>query len=86
MIYNVNQQAIRGAVTPDRLLGRANAAVHGIVIGGSVLFALLGGALGQAIGLRPTYVIGSILVASCAIPALMPSLRRLKEVPQPASG
>jgi MFS family permease len=86
MIYNINQQAIRGAVTPDRLLGRANAAVHGIVIGGSVLFALLGGALGQAIGLRPTYVIGSLLVASCTIPALMPSLRRLKAVPQPASG
>jgi MFS family permease len=86
MIYNINQQAIRGAVTPDRLLGRANAAVHGIVIGGSVLFALLGGVLGQAIGLRPTYVIGSLLVASCTIPALLPSLRRLKEVPQPASG
>src|ERR1700682_486330 len=86
MVYNVNQQAIRGAVTPDGLLGRANAAVHGLVIGGSVLFALLGGALAQAIGLQTTFLISSVLVACCAIPTLMPSLRRLKEVPQPASG
>jgi MFS family permease len=81
MVYNVNQQAIRGAVTPDRLLGRANAAVHGLVIGGSVLFALLGGALGQAIGLRSTYVIASGVVACAAIPALLPSVRRLKSIP-----
>jgi MFS family permease len=86
MIYNVNQQAIRGSVTPDRLLGRANAAVHALVIGGSMIFALLGGALGQAIGLRPTYVIASVVVACAAIPALMPALRRLNVMPQPASG
>jgi MFS family permease len=86
MIYNVNQQAIRGAITPDGLLGRANAAVHGLVIGGSVVFAILGGALGQAIGLQTTFLISSVLIACSAIPTLMPSLLRLRSVPQAATG
>lgn len=86
MVYNVNQQAIRGSVTPDRLLGRANAAVYGLLFGGNVLFALLGGVLGQAIGLRPTFLIASLLIASAAIPAQLPSLRRLTTIPQAASG
>jgi MFS family permease len=82
MIYNVNQQAIRGAVTPNRLLGRANAAVYVSVVGGRVVFALAGGLLGQAIGLRATFIAASVLGALSAIPALMPSLRTLREVPK----
>jgi MFS family permease len=82
MIYNVNQQAIRGSVTPTRLLGRANSAVYVSVVGGRVLFALIGGALGVTIGLRPTFILGSALGALSAFPAFMPALRTLREVPK----
>jgi MFS family permease len=81
MIYNVNQQAIRGSVTPNRLLGRANGALHVSVMGGRVVFALVGGLLGQTIGLRATFIIASLLAALAAIPALAPALRTLRAVP-----
>lgn len=82
MIYNVNQQAIRGAVTPNRLLGRANSAVYVSVIGGRVLFALIGGALGLTIGLRQTFILASVLSALSALPSFAPAMRRLREVPK----
>jgi predicted MFS family arabinose efflux permease len=47
-----------------------------------VVFALAGGLLGQAIGLRATFIAASVLGALSAIPALMPSLRTLREVPK----
>lgn len=84
MVYNVNQQAIRGSVTPNRLLGRANAAVYVTVIGGRVLFALVGGGLGSWIGIRPTFVMASVMTATSALPSLMPAIRRLHEVPKAA--
>lgn len=82
MIYNVNQQAIRGSLTPNRLLGRANAFVYVTVMGGRVLFAVVGGVLGSTWGLRPTYIAAALLTACSALPPLFPSLRRLREVPQ----
>lgn len=83
MVYNVNQQALRGAVTPDHLLGRANAAVYVTVMGGRLIFALAGGAIGTYFGLRAGFVAASIVTGLCAIPALAPSLLRLRSMPTP---
>lgn len=84
MVYNVNQQALRGAVTPDHLLGRANAAVYVTVIGGRLVFALAGGAIGTYFGLQTGFIAASIVTGLCAVPALAPSLLRLRTMP--ASG
>jgi MFS family permease len=74
MVYNINQQAIRQAITPDRLMGRVQSGVYVLVALAQVIGALLGGALGQVLGLESTFVIG-------ALPTLLSPLRSLREVP-----
>jgi MFS family permease len=82
-VYNINQVSLRQAITPDRLQGRMNASVRFIVWGTIPIGALIGGALGDAIGLRPTLA----LMATCSVLAtlwiLFSPVRRLKEQPVP---
>ena len=52
-IYHVNERTLRQKVTPGHLLGRVNSAMHLVFQGVIPLGARAGGALGQAIGLRP---------------------------------
>ncbi|HEY1626171.1 MAG TPA: MFS transporter [Streptosporangiaceae bacterium] len=54
VLYNVAQLSYRQAITPPALMGRMNAAVRWIVWGTLPLGGLAGGALGTAIGVRPT--------------------------------
>ena len=58
-IYSINQLTLRQTMTPERLQGRMNASMRFIVIGAMPLGALLGGVLGQTIGLWPTLVVGA---------------------------
>jgi len=81
MTYNVNQQAIRGAVIPNHMLGRVSAGLFVLVAVGNVGGALLGGVLGQTIGLFWTLVVATALGATSALPAIFSSLARLREVP-----
>jgi len=52
IIYNVAQVSYRQAICPDRLLGRMNASVRFVVWGAMPPGGLLGGALGEGLGLR----------------------------------
>jgi Na+/melibiose symporter-like transporter len=60
VVYNVNQVSVRQAITPHRLQGRMNAAMRFMVWGTMPIGALAGGAIGTAIGLRPTLIIGGL--------------------------
>jgi MFS family permease len=84
-IYNINQVSLRQAITPDRLQGRMNASMRFIVWGTIPIGALLGGVLGDAIGLYPTLA----LMAACEFLAplwvLFSPVRQLKSQPLPAS-
>ncbi len=62
---NVHVYAIRQAITPDRLLGRTNAVYRLLTYGFIPLGALLGGFLGEAVGLRSALLAGAIGV-SCS--------------------
>lgn len=59
-ICNVQIVSLRQTVTPDRLLGRMNASYRFFIYGVGPLGALLAGALGDWIGLRPTIWIGAV--------------------------
>jgi MFS family permease len=59
VIYNVTQVSFRQRVCPPELLGRMNASVRFIVWGTLPIGALIGGALGEWLGLRPTLWIGA---------------------------
>ncbi len=83
MVYNVNQQAIRQAVTPDRLLGRVQAGIFVLVAAAAVIGSLLGGAIGQAAGLRAAIAVGAAITLTSALPSLLSPIRRLRGVPAP---
>ncbi|HEX6870350.1 MAG TPA: MFS transporter, partial [Micromonosporaceae bacterium] len=64
VIYNVNTVTLRQVVTPDRLLGRMNASYRMVLFGTIPLGALLGGTLGQYLGLRPAMAITLLLLTT----------------------
>lgn len=73
-LYDVNALTLRQVSTPDHLLGRVNATLHVIARGVIPFGALAGGALGDAIGLRPTLLVaaggimlGAVWLARAAI-------------------
>jgi MFS family permease len=63
-IYSVTALSLRQAITPDHLQGRVTATMRFIGWGTLPIGSLIGGALGSAIGLRPTIglaVIGTLV-------------------------
>lgn len=81
MVYNVNQQAIRQAVTPDRLLGRVQSGVFVLVAIAQVGGSLIGGAIGQAAGLKTAIAVGTVVSLTAALPSVFSPLRGLRHVP-----
>lgn len=73
VIYNVNQVSLRQAITPDRLQGKMNATMRFIVWGVYPIGGVVGGLLGEAVGLRMTILIAGIgMLASVSWIALSP--------------
>jgi MFS family permease len=82
MVYNVNQQSIRQAVTPDRLLGRANSGIYVLTALAAAIGSLLGGAVGQSAGLRVAIAVGVFVELVSALPSIFSPLRNLRSVPE----
>ncbi|MEU4673351.1 MFS transporter [Amycolatopsis sp. NPDC023774] len=81
ILYNVAQVSYRQAITPDRLLGRMNASVRFLVWGTMPLGGLLGGALGEGLGLMGalwTAVIGQL---AAALWVVCSPLRHMRDLP-----
>ncbi|WP_067182430.1 MFS transporter [Microtetraspora niveoalba] len=81
VIYNVNTVTLRQVVTPNRLLGRMNASYRMVLFGTIPLGALLGGALGQYLGLRPAMVITVLLLTTPIVWTFFSPVFRLPEMP-----
>jgi MFS family permease len=79
--YDVNAATIRQVVTPDRLQGRAIAAINTIGWGALGLGPVLGGVLGERIGILPTILVGGAACLLGVIPALVPRLLELDDSP-----
>jgi MFS family permease len=84
-VSNVHVVSLRQATTPDTLLGRMNASYRLFTYGAIPLGALLGGFLGETIGLRETLFVGAtgmlFALAWIALSAV-PKLQRLPSTPQ----
>ena len=85
VVYNVAQLSYRQAVTPPRLMGRMNAAVRWIVWGTMPIGAVIGGALGTAIGIRPTLWIGFAGSWAAGFWVYFSPLRRMRDIPPEAA-
>jgi MFS family permease len=78
-VFSINQLSLRQTITPARMLGRMNASVSFVVFGIPTVGALLGGVLGQSIGLPKTLVIASIGELLACLWIFFSPIRRLRE-------
>lgn len=82
-IYNINQLSLRQAITPRRLLGRMNASMRFLVWGTMPVGSLLGGLLGELIGLRATLLVAALGGFLSVLPILFSPVRTLQKQPDP---
>jgi MFS family permease len=78
----VNEVSLRQTIVPDRLLGRASATMRLMTTGIIPVGALVGGFLGEIIGLRATLVVGCagmLLAGPCVYFSPLRSLRSAEE-------
>ncbi len=83
VLYNIVQVSYRQAICPARLQGRMNSAMRFVVWGTVPLGALTGGALGTAVGLRETMVVGAVGAGLSFLWILLSPQRHLREMPEP---
>lgn len=82
-VYNITQVSLRQALTPLRLQGRMNASMRFFVWGTIPLGALIGGGLGELIGIRPTLLVGAVGGLFAFLWVLWSPVRHLREQPLP---
>lgn len=71
---------IRQLVTPERLLGRMNASYRFVSYGAIPLGALLGGVVGQTIGLREGLIVGCVALLTTVVWIVLSPLPRLRDL------
>jgi MFS family permease len=81
-VYYVNVVSVRQALTPDRLLGRVNATTRFLGGGALPIGALIGGALGEVIGLPLTLVVAEFGMPLAFLWLFLSPVRTLKDLPR----
>jgi MFS family permease len=81
--YNVNQISLRQAITPDRLQGRMNATMRTIVWGTIPVGSLLGGLLGNNVGVVDTMYVGGAIAGLAGAWIALGPVMKLKRQPEP---
>lgn len=84
-IYEINQLSLIQAVTPDRWQGRINASTRFIEWAAMLVGLLIGGLLGQTIGLRPTLFVAAAGSLLSGLWLLFSPIRRLHSYPEPVA-
>jgi hypothetical protein len=84
-VYGVNGASLRQAITPLPLQGRMNATMHFVVAGVLPLGGLVGGVLGQALGLRGAIAIAAVGSLLSCLWVLCSPVRALVRIPEPAA-
>ena len=85
-LFNVTMISLVQAITPDRILGRANASRRFVVWGVIPVGGVVAGVLAETIGLRETIVVGSLGALLAVVPILaspIRSLGRMSELEDP---
>jgi MFS family permease len=82
MILDITGASIKAALVPDRLRARVSGAYMVVNYGVRPLGALVGGALGTWIGLRPTLWIASVGAISGVLWLLPSPVPRLRDLPE----
>lgn len=80
-LYNVTALSLRQALVAGHLQGRVNASVRALTWGALALGALLGGALGSALGLRATLLLAAVGLAPASLVLLASPVRAFRAWP-----
>ncbi|MDT4919064.1 MAG: hypothetical protein QOH89_3764 [Pseudonocardiales bacterium] len=81
VVYNITQVSFRQGLCPHHLLGRMNATMRFLVWGTMPVGGLLGGVLGETVGVRETLLIAAIGTALTWLPVYLSPLRWQRELP-----
>lgn len=82
-VYSIAGLSLRQSVTAERLLGRVNASFGFLTAGAGLIGALIGGALGELVGLRAALALGALGSASACLWVYFSPLRGLRRAPEP---
>jgi predicted MFS family arabinose efflux permease len=78
IVYEINLVSLRQSIASENILGRVNATTQFINLGATLVGSLLGGLLGEAVGVRPILVIGAGFTLLAAMALAISPIRRLK--------
>jgi MFS family permease len=81
-VANIQVVSLRQAVTPYRMLGRMSASYRFIAYGPIPFGAMLGGGLGDAIGLRSTLVVAAAGLFASSLWIVFSPIRTLRTIPE----
>ncbi|HEY7736147.1 MAG TPA: MFS transporter [Candidatus Limnocylindrales bacterium] len=65
--WNVVTVSLRQRIVPDHLLGRLNASYRLLAWGTQPLGAILGGVIGEALGVRAVFIVSGVLTLLCLV-------------------
>ncbi len=80
-IYNINQVSLRQAITPEAMSGRMNATMRWFVWGTMPIGSIIGGIIGETLGVRAAILIGGAGASLAFIPLLFGPVWRINEMP-----
>ena len=83
-VAGVSMESLRQATTPLRLQGRMNGVMNSLEVGLVPIGALLGGVLGQTIGLRPTLFLAAGGEMAAVVWILLTPVWSLRDLPEPS--
>ena len=69
-IYNINQVSLRQAITPEAMSGRMNATMRWFVWGTMPIGSIIGGIIGETLGVRAAILIGGAGATLAFVPLL----------------
>jgi MFS family permease len=79
IVYAITNVTVRQQLCPANLLGRVNATMRFLIMGMLPLGALLGGALGELVGLRATLWVSGAVITVSTLPVYR-ALRGIRDV------
>jgi MFS family permease len=85
VVYNITQVSFRQGLCPPALLGRMNATMRFLVWGTMPVGGIVGGVLGEAVGVRQTLFVVAVGSSLAFLPVFLSPLRHLRELPAYAS-
>lgn len=84
LVFNINSLSLRQAITPLGLQGHVNASMRFLVWGTMPLGAIIGGTMGELLGLRPAIGMSAAGSLSALLWVVFSRIRTLQTIPEPS--